>query len=559
MQKILLSLFCLVFAGVGFAEKLPDNMYFKAMKREMDRSLKKLRRKGAPNPFFIAYKLENLQLAPMIKASFGELHPPFKRDDNLSGYVAISIGSAQKDSWGFKHSAYSDRYSYAPEYSYNIAKSYDGIRQKMWNLTDFGYLFSTELYQQKQAYERTKQQTEDKKLPDVVLTKQAHYVEELAALPSYDEQTLKTKVKELSALGKKYPFLEQFSIQVEPQKRDIFYLNSLGGFYQLSTPTVRIYFSAQLRNRDGFKQNYQSEYWTPSLSEETYTQMQQRVNEFLAGLEALYQAVKPEEYMGPVLLRPHAAGQFIYNLLGKNIQNQKPILSSRSEEDPTVGKFRKVGLRVMAPSITVYDNPLARYVPSPYGEIELGGFMPVDDEGVAAEKLTLVENGRLKQLPRTMRPLKEKTSSNGHARMNQRSFAREGLTNIQVQPQHTLSDAQLEQKLRERCRELGLAYGYILHDFPEENDGVVSRATRIYADTDKRETVYGLRVSNLTTRALRDITAAGEQSQVVWIDSPFVFQGLPSQSVFSPALLVDEMEFVPTDKKPDKKPFVPKP
>jgi hypothetical protein len=71
--------------------------------------------------------------------------------------------------------------------------------------------------------------------------------------------------------------------------------------------------------------------------------------------------------------------------------------------------------------------------------------------------------------------------------------------------------------------------------------------------------VYGLRVSNLTTRALRDITAAGEQSQVVWIDSPFVFQGLPSQSVFSPALLVDEMEFVPTDKKPDKKPFVPKP
>lgn len=557
MKKLFLTFFCLFFALTGFAEKLPDNMYFKAMKDEMDRSLKKLRRKGVPNLFSITYKLENLQLAPTIKGSFGKLYPLSTRDEKLSAYVVVSVGSAQKDSLGFKHGSYSSRYAYAPEYETDIAKSYDGIRQALWYLTDEGYVFAADLYQQKQAYERTKQLAEKKNAPDVVLSKQAHFVEEISALPDYDEKKIKDWVKEVSALGKDYDFLEQFVVEVSPVKRDTYYLNSWGGFYQVSEPAVQVQFLAQLRNKDGFKQSYRNEFWFSSIHEDMYTQMQKEAKTFLEELEGLYQAVKPEEYTGPVLLRPQAAGKFVYNLLGENVQNIKPLMSANQQEDPTAGKFRKLGLRVMAPGITVYDNPLARYVPNT--NIPLGGFMPVDDEGVAAEKLTLLEGGHLQQLPRTMRPLTDQIPSNGHARMMHRSFARERLTNLQVQPHTTLSEEELEQKLLERCRELGLPYGYILYDFPEENGGVVSRAMRIYTDSERREMVYGLRLSNLTTRALRDIMAAGEQTRSIWLDTDSVFKGLPTQSISSPSLLVDEIEFIPTDQKPDKKPFVPKP
>lgn len=560
MKKLGL-LFCLIgICGLVQGAALPDNMYFKAMKDEMARSVKKLRRQGVPAPLFVAYKLENLRAAPLVSASLGELYPVSQRDDRLNANVVVSIGTAKQDSLGYKHDAYSPRYAYAPESYSNVSKSYDGIRQALWEMTDNGYLFAAELYQQKEAYKRTKQEANEAKLPDFMPSKQAHYVEEIKPVKAYNLEQLQNWAKQLSAQGKRYSFLEQFIVQIEPSQRDTYYLNNLGGFYQLSQPAVRVRFFAKFRNTSGYKQEYESEIWVASLNEDVYGKLTQNIADFLKGIEQLQQAVKPEPYLGPVLLRPQAAGQFTYNLLIENLQNLNPLLSSNSEIDITAGKMRTVGQRVMAPGITVYDSPQERFVTgSSMGEVPLGGFMPVDDEGVAAEKLTLVESGRLKQLPRTSRPFGDKTPSNGHARLAPQSFPRERLTNVQVRPHVVLSDSELEKKLLDRCRELGLDYGYILYDFPNSDEGTVLRAIRVYTTGNKRETVYGLRLSNLTTRALRDITACGDQPKVLWIGPEPSSNGLPKQSVSAPALLVDEIEFVPTDKKPDKKPFVVKP
>ncbi len=559
MKKLSL-LFCFLgMCGLAQSAALPDNMYFKAMRDEMSRTVKKLHRQGVPAPLFIVYKLENLRAASSVEASLGELYPVSQRDDKLNGSVMISIGTNKNDSLGYKHDSYSPRYAYAPEYYNNIAKSYDGIRQALWKMTDESYLFAVELYQQKEAYKRTKQEENETKLPDFMPSKQAHYVEEIQPVEKYDIEQLQKWVKQLSAMGKAYPFLEQFSVRIEPRQRDTYYLNNLGGFYQVSQPAVRVRLFAKFRNTSGYKQDYENEFWWSSLGKDAYEKLTQQTAQFLKELEPLQQAVKPAPYLGPVLLRPQAAGQFIHNLLVENLQNLNPLLSSRSEVDITAGKMRTPGQRVMAPGITVYDNPQVRLVPGSVENIPLGGFMPVDDEGAAAQKLTLVEAGRLQQLPRTSRPFGAKLSSNGHARFAPQSFPRERLTNVLVEPQVALSDRELEERLLSRCRELGLDYGYILYDFPASDDGIVSRAVRVYTTGNKRETVYGLRLANLTTRALRDITAAGNQAKVLWRQTEPSSNGLPKQSVSSPALLIDELEFVPTDKKPDKKPFVSKP
>ena len=521
--------------------------------------MKKLRRQGVPAPLWIVYKLENERSAPLIWASLGELYAVDQRDDQLNARVMVSIGTNQQDSLGYRHDSYSAKYEYAPEYYYNIAKSYDGIRQALWNITDSGYLMATELYQQKEAYKRTKQEENEKiKLPDFMPSKQAHYVEEIKPTITYDIEQLQTWVKQLSAQGKAYAFLEQFAVEIQPVQRDTYYLNNLGGFYQISQPAVFVRFFAKLRNVDGYKQNYQNRFWISSLEEGIYEKLAQNVTDFLHELEQLQKATKPEPYLGPVLLRPQAAGQFVYNLLVENLQNLHPLMASFSDVDMSAGKMRTPGQRVMSPGINVYDDPYARVVPSPVGDLPLGGFMPVDDEGTAAQKLTLVEGGRLKQLPRTSRPFGDKTPSNGHARLTSQSFPRERLTNVQLQPQVAFQDSELEKKLLDRCRELGLDYGYILYDFPASNDGLVLRAERVYTTGGRREMVYGLRLANLTTRALRDIIAAGDQAKILWVGSESS-SNLPSQSVLSPALLIDEIEFVPTDKKPDRKPFVAQP
>ena len=48
------------------------------------------------------------------------------------------------------------------------------------------------------------------------------------------------------------------------------------------------------------------------------------------------------------------------------------------------------------------------------------------------------------------------------------------------------------------------------------------------------------------SRALRDILAAGDESDVY-------------SNVITPALLVDEIELLPSDRRPDRKPFIARP
>ena len=260
MKKLSLLLCFIGICGLTQGTSLPDNMYFNAMKDEMSRSVKKLRRKGVPAPLFIVYRLENLRAATSAAASLGELYPAFERDDKLSAYVMVSIGTTKQDSLGYKHDSYSSRYEYAPEYYYNIAKSYDGIRQALWKITDIGYLMAAELYQQKEAYKRTKQEENEVKLPDFVISKQAHYVEEITPPANYPIEQLQTWVKQLSAQGKSYPFLEQFLVRIEPSQRDTYYLNNLGGFYQVSQSAVLVKLFAKLRNTSGYKQECERDF-----------------------------------------------------------------------------------------------------------------------------------------------------------------------------------------------------------------------------------------------------------------------------------------------------------
>ena len=237
----------------------------------------------------------------------------------------------------------------------------------------------------------------------------------------------------------------------------------------------------------------------------------------------------------------------------KNFQNLKGLLFEGDEPDTTLGKFSVEGQRILAPGITVWDEPHVRA----RGTTPLGGFMPVDDEGVAAQPLKLVEKGRTVQLPRTTRPLADKKRSNGHACATALSMPRECLTNVRVEPENPLTWDTLVSRLLARCQELGLPYGYILHAWPGPDTDNQPVWERVYMDG-RREFVHGLKIDGLTTRSLRDIIAAGDEPVVSHLDQPGE-TGLPAQNVSAPALLLEEMELVTLDNKPDQKPFVKKP
>lgn len=259
-----------------------------------------------------------------------------------------------------------------------------------------------------------------------------------------------------------------------------------------------------------------------------------------------------------MLLTPPAAGNFLRTVLVQNLQNTHPLLSAQTETDPTAGKLRgNMGLRVLSNVVDVYDRPQQTH----FNGKALSGYLPVDDEGVTAQELPLVLGGKLRTLPRTSRPIEKGNKSNGHAFLTQLSFPRERLTNVFVEAKHPYPHTQLEQQLLEKCRALELEYCYILPVFPAKKDQTaLLYATRLYSQDGHKETVYGLKLNELTPRALRDIVAAGDDPHVVHSPvGPYENPNFPTQSVVTPSLLIEEMELVPDDIKPDKKPFVKRP
>lgn len=556
MKKFLLSLLLCVACGAVSAQKLPDNFYFKAMKDELVRTLKSLHRPGVPRPFYAAYKVEHLQEVSAV-ASLGALYPAVQSDGQVNIFAVLNIGTRQNDSLGYAHESYYYEYAYKPRTARVVGKNYHGLRQALWEVTDEAYVFAAETYQQKQAYKRQKNMLQNG--PDFVPGKQGSYAQEIPAFKAYDLKELQNWATQLSARGKAHPYLEELEVEISPVQKDTYYLNSLGGFYQRSRTAVYVGWKAQLRNQDGYKKSLTRRLWLTDINKNTFAQLSEKTDEFLQEVHGVYQAKKADTYVGPVLLTPAAAGGFIKAVLVRNLQKINPLLSRKTETDPMAGKLRdKLNLRVMSNVVDVTDRPFEKE----FNGAPLGGFMPVDDEGVAAQELTLISGGKLRALPRSSRPVAKGDKSNGHARMTDMSLPREMLTNVFVTAKNPVAVADLEQQLLDKCRALELEYCYILPQFAPltKNKTELLWAQKIYTADGHKETVYGLKLSDVTPRSLRDIVAAGDDPDVSYIQ-PLAYGGdfVPEQSIVTPSLLLEELELVPDDKKADKPPFVKKP
>ncbi len=521
---------CLLVQSAG-ATELPDNIYFRAMQAEMNRTKKHLHVEGSAKPLYIVYRIAH-QEGQHFSADMGQLYKTSGRDP-ISGVgmaVYMYAGDQKHNSSGFVD----DHYPYTV-LSGRGGDSEEALRQNLWQLTDLEYIKASNLAEKKEAYRRRKNLGEEPN--DFSTAPHASYVQDIQPFVPYPAAPFEALVQELSAEGKKWPYLEQYEVSVQLGQVARYFLDSEGNFYQIQVPANEVTLVASFRNTDGYKRSLQANYPLPLDISKAEEFIRAKATEFLQQVSQQRTAKKAEPYIGPVLFMPEAAAGFFQQLFIKNIRNSKPLLSARSETDASAGLFKdKVGMRVMSPVFEVFDRPQARE----YQGFALAGFMPVDAEGVQAQELHLVENGKLKTLPTIRSLIKDQSRSNGHAR-SASAYPRANVTNVFFEPTSAVSPELLEEKLLQRCRELGLEYGYIFHSFP------YVLAERIYTADGHKEAVYGIKLDGLTARSLRDIAAAGTDAQSI---------NSGNISVITPSILVDEIEMVPTQQKPDRAPFV---
>src|SRR2546422_4995232 len=155
-------------------------------------------------------------------------------------------------------------------------------------------------------------------------------------------------------------------------------------------------------------------------------------------LPGLWKARGGKPSSGPAILSGRASGVFFHEIFGHRIEGHRQKSES---EGQTFTK--KVNQPILPDFISVIDDPTSERSAG----TDLNGYYKFDDDGVAAQKVTVVDKGILKNFLMSRSPVSGFETSNGHGRKapGYRTVGRQG--NLIVQASTTVSDAMLRAML----------------------------------------------------------------------------------------------------------------
>jgi len=181
------------------------------------------------------------------------------------------------------------------------------------------------------------------------------------------------------------------------------------------------------------------------------------------------------------------------------------------------------------------------------------GHYEVDDEGVKAQRVPLIEKGMLVSYLLGRQPIRDFPSSNGHGRANlPLSWPAPGIGNLVVRSSDAVTPEELKQKLIAICKDRGLEYGYYA-----ETMGAVRAPRllyRVWVKDGHEELVRGALFGDLDQRSMRSNIVAAGNDQHVEND----VQPVP-RSVVAPSILFDDLEVKRQTSNKDKLPEYPAP
>ena len=194
-------------------------------------------------------------------------------------------------------------------------------------------------------------------------------------------------------------------------------------------------------------------------------------------------------------------------------------------------------MRVLSDSFSVSDTPSLKQ----FDGRPVAGAYVVDDEGVPAKDVTLVEKGRLLTLLTSRTPQKNLLQSNGHGRNG--SVQRRRVSGAE----HAggSGGSELKAKYLELLKAQDKPFGYIVRAIagPGEVAGgqgggpVILDVVKVTPDG-KEEPVRGLRFGNVPSTAFRDILEASEERTL----HNYRINVVTSASVIVPSLIFEELE-----------------
>jgi len=559
-------MFCLILHPSSFilSAYAADDQVLKAMDDELGRSMARLKMDDLAKPYYAAYYVVD-STNTYISASFGAI---LRKTIYASRELAadVRIGSRELDNTNY---AGSDFQAYKP-FSANIPveDDYNALRFSLWSLTDQAYKAALEKYSQKKAYMEKKGIKEI--YGDLSVEKPEALIEDRVATGAFETSVWEETVRRLSAVFRKYPKIQNSDVNLNHTLRVNRFINSEGSRYRVYGDALSLTISAGAQTREGLKINDEMEfnYQLPGAVP-GFDILAARTEEFAGRMSYLVDSSTAGVYLGPVLFEDQAAAEFFNQLFVENISFVRTIWADNDESRKwyvdSGALTDKLGMRVMAPFLSVYDDPLQ----TQSGGAALYGSYKIDNEGVRPGKLELVKNGRLANFYMSRAPVKQFKTSNGHGRGAYDEFFSARPGNVFILSEKTAPKEELKKKLLAMAKELGLEYAIIVRRMAgggsKRLEDLMAKPMLVYKAYVKdgaEELINGVEFDGVSFRALRDIVLTSDDYYVhnFYQSGPLFYNraDVPA-AIITPSILVQEMELKKTEQKPDRLPYLPHP
>lgn len=592
-------LFALCVAPAVFASQATDDKdhTLQAMKDEMARAKSRLELAIPPanqpvRPYYIEYRLLDVDVREIV-GEFGALLSTGHSRTRFMN-VGARVGDYKLDSSNFIGDE-SFRGFIGPSGNVGIDKDYDSLRQDLWIATDQAFKEAVATYSRKQAYLSSLARPSD--IGDFAHVQAVQHVEPLATV-DWTSRNWEQEVRDSSAALRAYPQIYESRVTYYLIYLTEYLLTSEGTEVRTNHSYAAIEAPMSTLCADGMQVNHFYATYAPRPADLPAPDMV-RKNLDVAATELMAMRAAPtaSDYTGPVLFEARAAAALIAQVLGPSLSGARPPVAFQPVVDQLMNSLGahsdwigKMDVRVLPPSVTLVDDPAAKdYKGTPL----IGGYT-IDEEGVPAEKVTIVEDGKLKDLLMSRRPGPDADRSNGHGRSGYLTEPRPTLSNLFFNSSETVSKDDMKKKFVDACREEKLDYCLIVRQMDNPTISIMHQedfsdllasfggnaATdrlplvvyRYFPADGHQELVRGARITGFNARSLRNIAAVGDdnfvynfmenQTQGVAGTALGAFgsaqSGLPA-SVVAPSLLFEEVDVRGARGEPKRLPILPEP
>lgn len=526
-----------------------------ALQAELERSMKVLSAQDPP-AYYLGYTVTDTQRVD-VSGSNGAL---LNSSENRNRWLEVSVRTGSYNLDDTHKVGERQMQDGSPGVAVPVDDDPEVLRRAVWLETDKEYRAAEEALIKIKTGKEVKVETAESNAPDFSREQPHTYIGPQASI-AVDRAPWEAKVRAYTKAFRESAAIINSIVTFSAQAQNVLQVTSEGTQLQYGQIRYRLELFIQGKAPDGMDiDRYYNFDWVDPKETPDDKAVYAAEATLREELEGLVKAPLNDPSVGPALLTGRAAAVFFHEVFGHRAEGHR-------QKDVTEGQTfsKKVGEEILPPFLSITDDTTMKKLDGQ----DLLGYYQFDDEGVPAQKVTLVDHGVLKNFEMSRSPLVGFPHSNGHGRrqLGATPVSRQG--NLIVQSSKTMTNAQLRAKLIELIKAQGKPYGLLIDDIaggftftgrgqPQAFQVQPLVVYKVFADGRPDELVRGVDIVGTPLAALTKIVATG--------DKPEVFNGYcgaESGSVpvaaASPAILISELEVQKKESSTDRPPILPPP